>query len=204
MRRFFPLALALTATSLEAQSIFDVGARVAPQFIQYRLGTPSSATISEFALPIFVLVPATPALSFDLGSAYTSARVEEAAGKTKTTSAISGLTDTQIRVHYTIGTDFVVLTGGVNLPTGRSTVRSGEVLAAGLIGSDFLAFPISNMGTGFGGTGGIAVARPLGDWNLGLGASLRHSAQYDPLEQSGSQAVHYQPGNEYRLRMGGD
>ena len=35
-----------------------------------------------------------------------------------------------------------------------------QLAAASLIGSDFLAFPISNMGTGFGGTGGVAVARP--------------------------------------------
>ena len=39
------------------------------------------------------------------------ARRADGAGKT-TTSTISGLTDTQIRGHYVLGNDFVVLTGG--------------------------------------------------------------------------------------------
>jgi hypothetical protein len=61
------------------------------------------------------------------------------------------------------------------------------------------------MGTGFGGTGGIAVAVPVaGDWNFGVGASLRHSAQYDPFDATGAQILHYQPGNEYRVRAGLD
>ena len=74
-----------------------------------------------------------------------------------------------------------------------------------MIGSDFLAFPITNMGTGFGGTGGIAMALPLSeDWNLGFGVSMRHSSQYDPFDVSGAQVLHYQPGNEYRGRVGLD
>src|SRR6185503_13169423 len=64
--------------------------------------------------------------------------------------------------------------------------------------------PISNMGSGFGGTGGLAVARPLGDWNLGFGASLRHAASYEPFDAAGGPALHYQPGNEYRVRGGID
>ena len=67
-------------------------------------------------------VPLTPAFTFDVGTSYARSHVEQTVlGKT-TTSEISGLTDTQIRGHYVIGTDFVVLTAGVNLPTGQSTI----------------------------------------------------------------------------------
>jgi hypothetical protein len=98
-----------------------------------------------------------------------------------------------------------VLTAGLNLPTGRSTVSPEEQLAAGLIGSDFLGFPISNMGTGFGGTAGVAVARPLGTWNLGFGASMRQSSSYEPYKTPDTISVlRYQPGNEYRGRVGLD
>jgi hypothetical protein len=84
-------------------------------------------------------------------------------------------------------------------------VSQDQIVAASLIGNDFLAFPISNMGTGFGGTGGIAVARPVGDWDFGIGASARRSAAYDALEANGTTpALHYQPGNEYRIRGGVD
>jgi hypothetical protein len=198
--------IAFAATrSLAAQSISDLGLRLAPQFYSYKIDAPSNLTVSEFTIPIFAIVPITPRLSFDVGSSFTQARAEQTTGTTKATSTISGLTDTQIRGNLVLGNDLVVLTGGVNLPTGKSTVATDQRAAAGLIGSDFLAFPIANMGTGFGGTGGIAVAVPIGgDWNFGVGASLRHSARYDPFDLSGAQVLHYQPGNEYRARAGLD
>jgi hypothetical protein len=200
-----PSALALcTTTALGAQSIPDIGVRVAPQFHSYDVQSPSNLKISEFSVPIFVLVPVTPALSFDVGSSYARSEVTQTGSGKTTTSSISGLTDTQVRANYTVGSDFVVLTAGVNLPTGKSTVTEDERLAASLIGSDFLSFPISNMGIGFGGTAGLAVARPVGDWNLGFGASLRHAASYDPFDAAGGPALHYQPGNEYRVRGGLD
>lgn len=193
-------ALAASAAVVQAQ---DIGARIAPQFYSYKIDAPSNMTITEFAVPLFVQVPVNERLSFDVGTSFAQARVEQTGG-TKPISTISGLTDTQIRGNLTLGTDFVILTAGVNLPTGKSTIAPDQQRAAGLIGSDFLAFPISNMGTGFGGTGGIVVARPLGDWNLGVGVSMRHSAQYDPFDAAGGPAIHYQPGNEYRARVGAD
>jgi hypothetical protein len=202
LRRVVPLALACVAPALGAQSIFDIGARVAPQFHSYKIESPSNTTISEFALPVFVSVPLSPRFSFDVGTSYAMSRVEVTGGTTKTTSEISGLTDTQIRANLVLGNDFVILTGGVNLPTGQSKVLADQVAAASLIGSDFLSFPISNMGTGFGGTGGIAVARPVGDWNLGFGLSMRQSTEYEPFTAGGGTTLRYQPGNEYRGRVG--
>jgi hypothetical protein len=195
---------ALSAPALSAQSILDAGARVAPQYHQYTIESPSNTKISEFSLPLFVLVPLTRSLSVDVGSSYAQSRVEQTNDGKTTTSSISGLTDTQVRANLVLGNDFIVLTAGLNLPTGKSTVTSPQQLAASLIGSDFLAFPISNMGTGFGGTGGIAIARPVGDWNFGFGFSMRRSAQYDPFDAVGGTALHYQPGNEYRGRAGLD
>ena len=49
----------------------------------------------------------------------------------------------------------------------------------------------------------MAVARPLGEWNVGAGASFRVSSAYEPFELGGERA-RYEPGNEYRLRLGGD
>ncbi len=173
--RFSRIAL-LAAPALHAQSMFDIGARIAPQYHSYTFKDPTNIKISEFSVPLFVLVPITSSFGFDVGTAYAQSRVELTSDGKKTTSNISGLTDTQIRANLSLGTDFIVITGGVNLPTGRSTVAQDQQLAAGLIGSDFLAFPISNMGSGFGGTGGVALAQPLGgDWNLGIGLSVRRS-----------------------------
>lgn len=198
-----PLAFALTASALSAQSILDIGARVAPQFHSYTINAPTNVTISEFSVPLFVLVPITSSFGIDVGTSYVRAQVEQTTGA-KNASTINGLTDTQVRANYVIGNDFVVLTAGVNIPTGKNEVPVEQQLAAALIGNDFLAFPISNMGTGFGVTGGVAMARPVGDWNFGAGVSVRRSSQYDPFSATGGAVLHYQPGNEYRARLGLD
>ena len=202
MRRLFSLAILAAAapSAARAQSIFDSELRLAPQFMQYQIKAPTNETISELAVPVFVRVPFGSSFTFDVGTSYARARVSGPDG----VSEVSGLTDTQLRGNLTLGSDFIVLTGGLNLPTGRSSVTESELTAAGRIGSDFLAFPISNMGTGFAFTGGIAVARPLGDWNLGFGGAVRHSASYDPFNIPGQSALRFQPGDEYRARVGVD
>ncbi len=197
---FLPFALAVVAIpTLRAQSIFDSELRLAPQFVQYQLKSPANETISELAVPMFVSMPFGSSFTFDVGTSYTRARVTSGS----TVSEINGLTDTQLRGNLTLGSDFVVVTGGVNLPTGRSSVKLDEIAAAGRIGSDFLAFPISNMGTGLAATGGIAIARPLGDWNIGFGGAVRHSSTYDPFNVPG-QTLRFTPGDEYRARVGID
>ena len=201
MRRLIPLALGLViAPALGAQSIFDSELRFAPQFVQYEVKDPSNEKISEIAVPVFVSIPFGSSFTFDIGTSYARAKVTNG----NAVSEINGLTDTQLRGNYTLGNDYVVLTAGVNLPTGRSTVTTDQQTAAGRIGSDFLAFPISNMGTGLAATAGIAVARPIGDWNLGFGGAVRHSASYDPFDVPGQPVLHFTPGDEYRARLGVD
>lgn len=188
---------------LGAQSIFDSNVRVAPQFVQYQIKSPVNETISEFTTPIFVVIPVSSMINFDVGTAYATARVVPNGSNSEQPSTISGLTDTQVRANLMLGNDFVVLTAGINLPSGRETATQAQQLAAFRIGNDFLSFPISNMGTGLGATGGVAIARPIGSWNLGLGGSFRQSAAYDPFVANGVKQ-RFEPGSEYRARIGVD
>ena len=198
--RIFAASLALvTAHPARAQSLLDAEIRLAPQYVQYQVRAPADETIAELAVPVFLTIPAGSRLSFDVGTAYARARVTS--GSTR--SEISGLTDTQIRGIYTLGGDFVVLTAGVSLPTGQRSVTLEQLLAAGRIGNDFLDFPVSNMGTGLAATGGVAVALPVGEWSIGAGVSARRSKAYEPFDVPG-QSFRYQPGNEWRGRIGVD
>lgn len=208
MRRLLSLALLLSASALPAQSFWDSALRLAPQFHSYDIKAPINEKISEFSLPFFVVVPVLPALSIDVGTAYAIAHLEHrslsGATTTTTTSELSGLTDTQIRANYTFGQDFLVLTAGLNVPTGSATVESTELEAATRIGSDFLTFPISGFGSGLAMTGGVAVAQPMGSWNFGFGGSLRHSSEYEPFRDASGKATTFTPGPEYRARLGAD
>src|SRR5215207_7099797 len=151
MRRLILPALC-AATSAFAQG----GARMGPQFVSYTLGAPSNVTITETAIPIFAYVPLRSGISLDIGTAFAMASVKSTINGQERESKISGLTDTQIRATMNLGSDLVLLTAGINIPTGKSTADTSEQMAAALIGNDFLLFPISSMGSGFGGTGGIA------------------------------------------------
>lgn len=193
------LALAAPVQSARAQSVLDGELRLAPQYVQYRLQSPADERITELVVPLYLTVPIGSRFSVDVGTAYASARVTSGGVR----SEISGPTDTQIRGNLTLGGDFLVLTAGVNLPTGDASVTLDELSAAGRIGNDFLDFPISNMGTGLAATGGVAVARALGAWNVGVGAAMRRSAAYEPFELP-DQRFRYRPGNEVRARLGVD
>ena len=50
--------------------------RGSPQYVRYQIKDPSNLTISELAIPFFVLVPLGPTLSLDVGTAYASAHVD--------------------------------------------------------------------------------------------------------------------------------
>ena len=134
-RRFLPLALLLSASTMPAQSIWDAQIRTGPQFYSYQIKSPLNEKVSQIAMPFFVVVPVMPALTIDVGTSFAMVNHEsqslDTTGAVVTTkSELSGLTDTQLRANYTIGADLMVLTAGVNLPTGSATLAPGEVAAA--------------------------------------------------------------------------
>jgi hypothetical protein len=211
MRRISLLSVALLAgaSALPAQTFWDSSLRLAPQYQSYDLKSPLNEKISAFSFPLFVVVPISAKLSMDVGTSYAMATLKrqtfDAFGNPVTTeSEMSGLTDTQLRATYAFGQDFVVATAGVNLPTGSATVDPEKVDAATRIGSDFLMFPVSGFGSGLGFTGGLAIARPMGTWNVGFGTSVRYSSEYEPYRDASGVATKFTPGPEYRARLGAD
>ncbi len=189
------------ALPLGAQSVADAAVIAGPQFVQYRFSTfGSEKTVSQFAVPIAVIVPFNDRFNVDVSTSYASSEVRFGGAKT---SSISGLTDMQVRGNLLIGDNVALITLGLNLPTGMYKVPEGQIEAAGQIGNDFLLYPVASMGGGLSTTGGVAFAQPLGDWNLGAGASFRHSSRFDAYQLQ-SAALRFQPGDELRLRVGLD
>lgn len=199
--RTIAAALSLAAaTSLGAQSLEQTGVIVAPHFTQYTIGNGAGErTISQSSVPVVLLLPFTQRFSMDVTTAFATSQLKATGSPT---SSISGLTDTQVRGNFTFG-EMLVLTLGVNIPTGQYSVADEDSEAAGQIGNDFLNFPISAMGNGFAGTGGIAYARPMGSWNVGFGASMRKSTEFAAYALS-STDFRFTPADEYRLRVGAD
>ena len=199
--RVFAFGVLLAAPALRAQDAGSLSSSASVEMVSYTLERGGVQNrISELVVPIAGVYRPTDRLSFDIATAYARA-TNNATGAPE--SRISGLTDTQLRASWIFGDDAIVLTGGVNLPTGQATATEPQFRAAGQIGNDFLLFPISSMGSGLAATGGIAVARPLGSWNVGAGASFRYASEYEPYEFNNVRS-RYQPGSEYRARLGVD
>lgn len=156
---------------------------------------------SQLVVPLFAGVPLGRRLFVDLTANYASTRVEGAAGAS---AELKGLTDSQLRLSYTLGRDRAVFSLGFNLPTGETKVRDEQVAVLGTTAQTFLPFTVSNYGAGFGVTGGATVAYQLGRWNVGAAGSLRHIGSYEPLAAPDSARVSYDPGIEGRVRVGVD
>lgn len=202
MRRLLPLALlAALPVAAEAQGWRETAIIVAPHSTMYRIGDGTSERIvAQTAIPFVFIIPFSERISLDVTTAYA---VSDVIAGGQSFSAIKGLTDTQIRANIQAGLENMVFTVGLNLPTGQYTIPEGQQEAAGQIGNDFLAFPVSSMGNGFGATGGVAYARALGDWNLGGGMSFRKSTEFAAFSVSNEDFT-FTPGDEIRLRVGLD
>lgn len=193
--------LVASAAPLEAQDPSATAVLGDPQYVSYRLTTGAATrTISQFGVPFAVIVPFNDRFNVDISASYANS---QAATTGLPTSTITGITDTQLRGNLMLGDNTAVITLGVNLPSGQYKVPGGQQDAAGTIGNNFLIFPVTSMGSGLAATGGVAFVKPLGDWNLGVGASFRYSTAFDPYVVQ-STVLRYTPGNETRLRVGVD
>jgi hypothetical protein len=155
-------------------------------------------TASQWNLPLVVVAPLGRQMSLDLTTHLAHATVSS---YTTATSTLSGLTDTQLRLLYTLGRDRAVASLALNLPTGKHSVSTSEFAVCGAVGSNFLSFPVASCGTGFGVTGGLAYATPAGAWNLGFSGSVRYQGSYQPFSD---QSLDYAPGVEGRVRAAAD
>src|SRR5690349_18897903 len=105
------MAVVASAASLNAQTWRESSVRIAPQSYSFSIKTPINEKVSETAIPFYVTVPVMPQLRIDIGTAFATAnfsrQVPDSTGGTfsTTTSKLSGLTDTQIRVNYSLGED---------------------------------------------------------------------------------------------------
>jgi len=172
----------------------------APTVTAYRIGDGTTQrSITQTTIPIVLVLPISERFGMDVSTAFATSGVAVAG---LTTSRISGPTDTQVRGNLTLRENLLA-TFGLNLPTGQYLIEAGQQEAAGQIGNDFLNYAVSSMGNGLSMTGGLAYARPLGAWNLGLGSSVRRSTAFSAfaVEQA---AYRFTPADELRLRLGVD
>jgi hypothetical protein len=192
------LALALGSATLPAQDSSRTTVLFQPTATTYTFGEGTAArTVEQAAMPLAFVFPIHRRFTMDFTTAAAYTRVVHG---DSTVSEIYGATDSQLRANVHLLMDRLMLTLGINGPSGQYYVDSTQLEAAARIGNDFLFYPISSMGNGAGATAGLALGVQLFNWNVGLGGSLRKSMEFVPFG-SGTEEFRYQPGDETRLRL---
>ncbi len=196
------VAAALLPAPVLAQAVGSItgfaGAEARGLSFQSGLGIKS---VTQIAVPFAAVWQASPRLSFDLGGRYATVTRTDEGG---TSNSISGLTDIQTRGVYQIVHDLAVFTVAVNLPTGKTKLTTAQLPVAGVIASDMIPFPVSNFGSGFNVTTGLALAVPVGGWAVGVAGSFRQNGSFTPFADSTGAGTAYKAGGEFRLRFGAD
>ena len=196
-------ALAATAgiTTAGAQ-VSDPQAGAGVVMESYKFGSAQLTNIDKislFTVPIVARANLLPQLDLTVNGAFASANLTRPNG---TSTSLSGLTDTEIRLTYTTMGDRVRLSAVGLAPTGKSKLSADEMDVMGVIAADLLPFTISNWGSGGGLGVNAAVAMPLSDRStLGVSTGFVAARKYEPLSAT---SFAYRPGNQLQVRAAAD
>ncbi|NOZ61127.1 MAG: hypothetical protein GXO74_05555 [Calditrichaeota bacterium] len=166
--------------------------QIAPVFQSWSFE--SNYTVSETTLPLSVYFPVNRQLSLSLRSNQATVGGD--------VNQLSGLTDTQLQASYHLENMNLVLTLGMNIPSGKKELTTAEFQTSALISYTYLNFRVPNLGQGFNLSPGFSWAAPLGDkFVLGLGATYQLKGGFNPLKNMPDP---YNPGDEILATLGFD
>lgn len=169
-------------------------------------GTVQVTRVTQWSVPLSVAVPVGNRLTIDLTGAYASSDVQ-LSGQDPITGTdgytLSGLTDLRVRATGRIVGDNVLITAGVNLPTGATEHNEEELSALRVVGAPAFSFQVPVLGIGGGGTLGVVLAREVGAWALAFGTSYEMRTKYTPISVAAGIPVDFSPGDAVRLSLGG-
>ena len=160
-------------------------------------------SVRQLSMPITTAFALGSAWRVDLTSLYASATVsyrDAANPARRRTSKLSGISDVRIRATGTVISDLLVVTAGVNVPTGRTSLTNDEFGVLRIMASPSLGMGSTPVGAGVSGTMGVVVARRLGAWAVAAGGSYEYRGSYQPVAAlvAGSPSADFQPGGVMR------
>lgn len=165
--------------------------------------------VSQFSIPIAVVVPLGERWTFDVAGAYAAGRVRLAGADPSLGTDeydLDGLTDLRIRATGRLA-EGLLLTLGFNAPTGNRDLSAEEFSALRVLAAPVFGLRVPTLGTAVGGTAGLVLARPIGDWGWAFGASYELRGTYAPGVVLGiptADPADFSPGDAVRISLGGD
>ena len=112
---------------------------------------------------------------------------------------VNGFTDTQFGLWYRVESANLLLTVGVNAPTGKRSLTQDEFGTDTLVSKEVFGFRTPRYGQGLNVHPAAVWAIPLTDQVvIGIGAGFQYMGAYKPLQAYGD----YDPGDEWMLSGG--
>jgi hypothetical protein len=156
-----------------------------------------SNTISQFLVPVSGLVP----LQDNFEARFFIASQSNSLKRTTGDISVNGLTDASVQFNHSFKDDHWLLSGGFNLPTGKTQLNPlGEWPVVEYLSQNFLNFPVRQFGQGFGFNILAGGATMVGQFRCGLGVSYRFTGSYKPYKDAGD----YNPGDVVSINGGAD
>jgi hypothetical protein len=116
------------------------------------------------------------------------------------------MADTRLTLSYVLPGDKLWLTAGASLPTGKTSLTTGELQLTSIISQTALGYRIPIFGQGYGVNAGLAYGSSFTRRIVfGVGLSYSFRGPYDPISSAGaSTAFRYDPGDEAAANIGID
>ncbi|MDZ7345151.1 MAG: hypothetical protein ONA90_11635 [candidate division KSB1 bacterium] len=150
---------------------------------------------SEVSFPLQVYLPLSRNLSATLLGSQASVSGEAL-------QSLSGLTDTQLSFNYHLEGPKLMLSLGINLPSGKTELTQDEFVTSNVISLNILNLQVPNFGQGWNISPGLTWAVPVQEnFVLGLGAAYQYKGAFKPLT---GLSADYNPGDEILLTGGFD
>jgi len=171
------------------------------------LDTTRVPSATQITLPIAASSPLMDGWRLDVTALYGAGGVvyRAPAGATRR-ATLGGVSDVRIRATGRLLRDNVILTVGVNAPSGRTALDGEEFSALRVLSAPALGLASAPVGAGVSGTMGVVVAQQLGSWAVAYGTSYEARGRSQPVAAliAGSGTADYLPGGVVRASLGAD
>jgi hypothetical protein len=171
------------------------------------LDTTRVPTASQLTLPIAASSPLTDGWRLDVTALYGAGQVAYTAPAGVTRRAtLGGVSDVRVRATGRLLRDNVVLTIGLNAPSGRTGLDGEQFSALRVLSAPALGFASAPVGAGLSGTMGLVLAQQVGPWAIAYGTSYEVRGRYQPVAAliAGTGTADYLPGGVFRASLGAD
>jgi len=153
----------------------------------------TTQTISQFSMPVILKLSLTRNLAFDMIGSTALSSTDD--------SNLSGIRDVKARAVAMLADDTIMLTAGMNLPSGKSQLDLEETVVSLLLSDKAMGFRYNRLGEGLDISLGAGTARPFGPVVLGAGVGYLLKGEYEYLEAKNSK---YNPGDQVNVTGGMD